>query len=341
MLQAGRSGGGSITLGTGAARGSTFRAPDDIRLGRFGAGDSIVIRGTRIAADIVQLPGGAELPLRLDLAGLRERSAQGVDLRVDVGRFQAGRLEVVDGLLSLMEQAQHDVLIVSPYVVPGPRMMALYEQLRRRGVRIRMLTNSLASNDAPAAHAGYLRYRGALLALVSVGLVGVQGSVVYAQRLLAISAAEGVAVVDPAVMQNWRGEATRLLPADWSWLVWPLTALADLGTLAAVGLTWRNTAASGGREWAFGSEERVKSMYQVEHDELFAGIRAGKFINDGESAAHSTLMALLAREAAYTGKRLTWKQLLASNQNLAPKEYDWNAQIETPPVPNPGYYKLA
>ncbi|PZR89357.1 MAG: hypothetical protein DI537_21220, partial [Stutzerimonas stutzeri] len=100
VLQAGRSGVGSITLGSGAARGSSFRAPDDIRLGRFGAGDSIVIRGTRIAADIVQLPGGAELPLRLDLAGLRERSAQGVDLRVDAGRFQAGRFEVVDGLLS-------------------------------------------------------------------------------------------------------------------------------------------------------------------------------------------------------------------------------------------------
>jgi phosphatidylserine/phosphatidylglycerophosphate/cardiolipin synthase-like enzyme len=70
---------------------------------------------------------------------------------------------VVDGLLSLMGQAQRDVLIVSPYVVPGPRMMALYEKLRQRGVRIRMLTNSLASNDAPAAHAGYLRYRDGLL----------------------------------------------------------------------------------------------------------------------------------------------------------------------------------
>jgi phosphatidylserine/phosphatidylglycerophosphate/cardiolipin synthase-like enzyme len=70
---------------------------------------------------------------------------------------------LIDGLQSLMSQAQRDILIVSPYVVPGARMMALYEQLRKRGVRIRMLTNSLASNDAPAAHAGYLRYRKALL----------------------------------------------------------------------------------------------------------------------------------------------------------------------------------
>lgn len=70
---------------------------------------------------------------------------------------------VIDGLMNLMQQAQRDVLIISPYFVPGPRMMAVYEQLRKRGVRLRVLTNSLASNDAPAAHAGYARYRKALL----------------------------------------------------------------------------------------------------------------------------------------------------------------------------------
>ncbi len=101
-----------------------------------------------------------------------------------------------------------------------------------------------------------------------------------------------------------------------------------------------HTVTSAGKEWAFGSEEKVKDMYQVEHDELFAGIRSGKLINDGENAAHSTLMAILARESAYTGKRLTWKELLASKQNLAPKEYAWGP-IETPPVPTPGIYKFA
>src|SRR5205085_4686605 len=71
----------------------------------------------------------------------------------------------VDGLLTLMEAAQRDVLIISPYFVPGARMMAVYESLRKRGVRIRLLTNSLASNDAPAAHAGYARHREQLLAI--------------------------------------------------------------------------------------------------------------------------------------------------------------------------------
>ncbi|MDO8718725.1 MAG: phospholipase D family protein [Polaromonas sp.] len=70
----------------------------------------------------------------------------------------------VDGLLQLISQARSDVLIVSPYFVPGEKMMQQFAALRQRGVRVRVLTNSLASNDAPAAHVGYARYREALLA---------------------------------------------------------------------------------------------------------------------------------------------------------------------------------
>ena len=72
---------------------------------------------------------------------------------------------VVDGLLQLMDQARQEVLIISPYFVPGPTMMQLFGRMRAKGVRVRVLTNSLASNDAPAAHAGYSRYRKDLLAL--------------------------------------------------------------------------------------------------------------------------------------------------------------------------------
>jgi phosphatidylserine/phosphatidylglycerophosphate/cardiolipin synthase-like enzyme len=71
----------------------------------------------------------------------------------------------VDGLLQLMSQAKTELLIVSSYFVPGERMMKQFANLRQRGVRVRVLTNSLASNDAPAAHVGYARYREALLAM--------------------------------------------------------------------------------------------------------------------------------------------------------------------------------
>ncbi|OYY84976.1 MAG: phospholipase [Acidovorax sp. 28-64-14] len=72
---------------------------------------------------------------------------------------------VVDGLLQLMDQARRDLLIVSPYFVPGPEITAAFAAARARNVRVRVLTNSLASNDAPIAHVGYARHRKTLLAM--------------------------------------------------------------------------------------------------------------------------------------------------------------------------------
>ena len=72
---------------------------------------------------------------------------------------------VVDGMLNLMQRARRDALIVSPYFVPGPEMMKVFAGMRARGVRVRVLTNSLASNDAPLAHVGYARYRKELIRL--------------------------------------------------------------------------------------------------------------------------------------------------------------------------------
>lgn len=77
----------------------------------------------------------------------------------------AGSETVVEGLLQLIGQAQHDLLIISPYFVPGPDITQTLARARQRGVRVRVLTNSLASNDAPVAHVGYARHREELLKL--------------------------------------------------------------------------------------------------------------------------------------------------------------------------------
>jgi cardiolipin synthase C len=86
-------------------------------------------------------------------------------IAADADAVQDAEETTVDGLLQLMSQAKKDLLIVSPYFVPGKRMMNEFAAIRKRGVRVRVLTNSLASNDAPAAHVGYSRYREELLAL--------------------------------------------------------------------------------------------------------------------------------------------------------------------------------
>ena len=110
-----------------------------------------------------------------------------------------------------------------------------------------------------------------------------------------------------------------------------------IGTKGQAQLMKHTVTPFGGKGWEF--EGDAKDMYQVEHDELFAGIRSGKFINDGEAAAHSSSMAILAREAAYSGQRITWKQFKASKQSIGPKEYAWGAN-PVPGVPMPGNYKF-
>ena len=67
-------------------------------------------------------------------------------------------------LRQVVEQAHREVLLVSPYLVPGARSVEVLCGVARRGVRVRILTNSLLSTDVPVVHAGYARYRPQMLA---------------------------------------------------------------------------------------------------------------------------------------------------------------------------------
>jgi len=66
-------------------------------------------------------------------------------------------------LVQALGTVQSEVLIVSPYLVPADEGMRLIEQMRSRGVHVRIITNSLASTDVPAVHAGYDHYRRRML----------------------------------------------------------------------------------------------------------------------------------------------------------------------------------
>jgi phosphatidylserine/phosphatidylglycerophosphate/cardiolipin synthase-like enzyme len=72
---------------------------------------------------------------------------------------------IADDVLALMRSARRELVVVSPYFVPGRPMMDLFRELRARGVRVKVLTNSLAATDAPVVHIGYARYRQPLLEL--------------------------------------------------------------------------------------------------------------------------------------------------------------------------------
>jgi putative cardiolipin synthase len=64
----------------------------------------------------------------------------------------------------LIESAQREVILISPYFIPSDRGIDMLGALVQRGVRVRVLTNSLASTDVPAVHSGYARQRPKLLA---------------------------------------------------------------------------------------------------------------------------------------------------------------------------------
>ena len=64
-------------------------------------------------------------------------------------------------------------------------------------------------------------------------------------------------------------------------------------------------------------------MYQVEHNELFAAIRAGKRIDNSQYMAKSTMVAIMGRMATYTGQKITWDQAMNSKEDLSPAKYEW------------------
>jgi putative cardiolipin synthase len=71
--------------------------------------------------------------------------------------------QLQSGLAPVVDATRSDLLLVSPYFVPGKAGMQWLRSLRERGVRIRVVTNSLAASDVAAVHSGYQRYRRSLL----------------------------------------------------------------------------------------------------------------------------------------------------------------------------------
>jgi predicted dehydrogenase len=93
-----------------------------------------------------------------------------------------------------------------------------------------------------------------------------------------------------------------------------------------------------GGDWTYDGPDN--NLYQTEHDELFASIRAGKPINNGDYMAKSTLLAIMGRMAAYTGQLITWDMALNSKEDLTPPKYAWDVPLSVPPVAQPGVTKF-
>jgi predicted dehydrogenase len=94
---------------------------------------------------------------------------------------------------------------------------------------------------------------------------------------------------------------------------------------------------TGPNAWKFQGSK--PSMYDEEHRELFAAIRDGRTINNGKYMCYSTLMAIMGREACYSGGIIEWDRLMQSPLDLTPPSYALGSAPAVQ-VPMPGTYKL-
>ena len=99
---------------------------------------------------------------------------------------------------------------------------------------------------------------------------------------------------------------------------------------------------SGENPWKyqFEGEGGKPSMYDLEHEALFASIRSGEPINNGQYMSYSTMMALMGREACYSGAVITWDDMMNSDQDFTPPAWEFGPAPE-PQIHQPGSYKFA
>lgn len=125
------------------------------------ATDDARASGARLAAEL----DAGRLPLvwaPTDLIADQPTKIRRTAPRMGRGHLVAGRTIATD-VLAIIDTAQHDLVIVSPYFVPGERGMQALGALVERGVHVRVLTNSLAATDAAIVHIGYAKYRQRLI----------------------------------------------------------------------------------------------------------------------------------------------------------------------------------
>jgi predicted dehydrogenase len=92
-------------------------------------------------------------------------------------------------------------------------------------------------------------------------------------------------------------------------------------------------------KWRYRGEKSI-DMYVIEHQVLYRSIREGKFHNDGDRMAQSTLAGIMGRMAGYTGQEVTWEQALNSQQKLVPDQLSWDMKLPIEPLALPGKTKL-
>ena len=238
-----------------------------------------------VLADAAQAPEARALvdalrddPLdhvRDDLVRVPRRAVQIVADRPEKARRGLGarkRARAAGGIAAeiadVLRLAQREVLLISPYLVPGRAGLRLLRELRGRGVRIGAVTNSLLATDVVAVHGGYAKYRRAMLrmgidlyelkpgtederasllgsrgAALHTKAVAVDGAIAFVgsfnldPRSAALNTEMGAFIRDPDLARKVADEHARLTDPSVSWRV----------VLEAGVMRWCDASAAGPR----------------------------------------------------------------------------------------------
>lgn len=169
--------------------------------------DKLLPPGTDIRLDLPEKdllgrePVGKELAAnRLSLVGgVAYAVADRPSKRLDAPEVME-TTTLMSGAVSQMEGARSELVVTSPYLVPGKRGMAVMQSLARKDVKMTVVTNSLRANDSLFVYFGYSRYRKPMVRL-GVDLYEVSATTSSANKLGFGSSSQGrlhakLAVID-------------------------------------------------------------------------------------------------------------------------------------------------
>lgn len=122
-----------------------------------------------LRADIVERVGEVAVPTETELEqlwrGLAGEAVAGQAIFIAdapasqaPGSAQEQPTQFADFIVDSIASATDEVVLVSAYLVPTERLLAIIEETLQRGVEVRILTNSMRSNNHLAAHAAYQGY---------------------------------------------------------------------------------------------------------------------------------------------------------------------------------------
>ncbi len=191
-------------------------------------------RVARLVPDHAERRAAAAAQLSDWLGGTALHWARGGVVAEDPERASGADERVVAGRLAdVLATAEREVLIESAYFVPGAGGLALFAELVRRGVRVRILTNALAATDVPVVHAGYAPYRAPLLeagvelhefrtglhakVLVVDRRIAWVGSFNVDPRSVELNTEAGMLIESPSLAEELAGHIERDLDPEHAW----------------------------------------------------------------------------------------------------------------------------